>query len=281
MSGQDVGSSSSQQAPQPVDRELRCLIVDDESPARDELRYLLDEHGGLQIVGSAATGEEALVLLQNVAYDIVFLDIRMPGLSGLDLAARIDEAPNRPQVVFTTAHPDHAVEAFDLSAADYLLKPLSSERLAESIARARARIAATESANTVAERGYRPEARSQPSSSNTNLRYQESRLPVQRGDRTVFVNEHDIVAAAAAHGYSYIYLRSERVLVNYSLAELEQRMSSAFFRVHRSYLANLNRLVEIRPDFKGALVVVMDDEARTRIPVSRRQAQELRRRLGM
>lgn len=280
MIGPDVGSPAPDQPTAGLDRDLRCLIVDDESPARDELRFLLDEHGGVQVVGSAATGEEALVLLQNVAYDIVFLDIRMPGLSGLDLAARIHDSPNRPQVVFTTAHPDYAVDAFDLSAADYLLKPLSSERLAESIARAKARIVATETPTTGSDDGHRSDSPSPPLAGSV-VGYQENRLPVQRGDRTVFVNERDIVAAAAAHGYSYIYLRTERVLVNYSLAELEQRLSNAFFRVHRSYLANLNRLVELRPDFKGALVVVMDDEARTRIPVSRRQAQELRRRLGM
>lgn len=274
-----VGPSADDPPSSTVDRDLRCLIVDDESPARDELRFLLDEHGGVQVVGSAATGEEALVLLQNVAYDIVFLDIRMPGLSGLDLAARIHDAPNRPQVVFTTAHPDHAVDAFDLSAADYLLKPLSSARLAESIARAKARTMANESMVSPTGDGFRtgPVVSSMQSAPG----FQENRLPVQRGDRTVFVNERDIVAAAAAHGYSYIYLRAERVLVNYSLTELEQRLSTVFFRVHRSYLANLNRLVELRPDFKGALVLVMDDEARTRIPVSRRQAQELRRRLGM
>lgn len=279
MSGPNLGPSAPDEQVDQLDRDLRCLIVDDESPARDELRFLLDEHGGVQVVGSAATGEEALVLLQNVAYDIVFLDIRMPGLNGLELAARIHDSPNRPQVVFTTAHPDHAVDAFDLSAADYLLKPLSSERLAESIARAKARIATSEPSPASAADGVGAgPAQARPPSA---AGYQENRLPVQRGDRTVFVNERDIVAAAAAHGYSYIYLRNERVLVNYSLAELEQRLSAAFFRVHRSYLANLNRLIEIRPDFKGGLVVVMDDEARTRIPVSRRQAQELRRRLGM
>ncbi len=260
----------------PPDRELRCLIVDDESPARDELRYLLDEHGGVQVVGSAATAEEALLLLENVGYDIVFLDIRMPGLSGLELAAILQDMPDSPQVVFTTAYPDHAVDAFGLSAVDYLLKPLSPERLAESIDRVRRRLdrPPTAAAPTTSEppatvRGEDPANR------------QTARLPIQRGDRTVFVHEDDIVAASAAHGYSYIYLNTERVLVNYSLTELEQRLSSSFFRVHRSYLANLNRLVELRPDFKGALVLVMDDQATTRIPVSRRQAQELRKRLGL
>lgn len=257
-------------------RVLRCLIVDDESPAREELRYLLHELGGVQVVGSAATAEEAMLLLENVGYDIVFLDIRMPGLSGLDLAAVLHEKPDSPQVVFTTAYPDHAVEAFSLSAADYLLKPFSSERLAGSIDRVRNRLerSSTSSAPTTSEPP--PIARTQ----DTSVR-QGTRLPIQRGDRTVFVHDDDIVAAAAAHGYSYVYLNTERVLVNYSLSELEQRLSSSFFRVHRSYLANLNRLVELRPDFKGALVLVMDDQANTRIPVSRRQAQELRKRLGL
>ena len=179
-----------------------------------------------------------------------------------------------------TAYPDHAVDAFDLSAADYFLKPLSPERLAESISRARARIRANSRPTDPLRRttdtttpGSGPPPATAP--------HQETRLPVQRGDRTVFVRDGDIVAAAAAHGYSYLYLNNERVLVSYSLTDLEQRLPSSFFRVHRSYLANLNRLIELRPDFKGALVLVMDDEARTRIPVSRRQAQELRRRLGM
>lgn len=257
-------------------RELRCLIVDDESPAREELRYLLDEQHWVQVVGSAATAEEAMLLLENVNYDIVFLDIRMPGISGLELAAILHENPDSPQVVFTTAYPDHAIDAFGLSAADYLLKPLSPERLAESIARVRNRLdrASTSAASTPLE--PTPGARTESA-----VTRHGTRLPIQRGDRTVFVHDDDIVAAAAAHGYSYVYLNTERVLVNYSLTELEQRLSASFFRVHRSYLANLNRLVELRPDFKGALVLVMDDQANTRIPVSRRQAQELRKRLGL
>lgn len=257
-------------------RELRCLIVDDESPAREELRYLLDEHGGVQVVGSAATAEEALLLLENVVYDIVFLDIRMPGLSGLELAAILQDKPDSPQVVFTTAYPDHAIDAFGLSAADYLLKPLSPQRLAESIDRVRrrpARPSAARAATTAEPVSMAPTGEA--------VTGRAMRLPIQRGDRTVFVDENDIVAAKAAHGYSYVYLNTERVLVNYSLSELEQRLSSSFFRVHRSHLANLNRLVELRPDFKGALVLVMDDRANTRVPVSRRQAQELRKRLGL
>ncbi len=263
--------------------DLRCLIVDDESPAREELRFLLNECDGVQVVGAAATAEEAMMLLQGMDYDIVFLDIRMPGIGGLELAALLQQQDGSPQVIFTTAHPDHAVDAFDLSAADYLLKPLNTERLVDSIARVRSRliprhgpVGPTGAVGSTGEPTGPVASNADPTGS-----YAQNRLPIQRGDRTVFVHEEDIVAAAAAHGYSYVYLSSERVLVNYSLTELEQRLSNSFFRVHRSYLANLNRLVELRPDFKGALVLVMDDAANTRVPVSRRQGQELRRRLGL
>jgi len=248
--------------------ELRCLIVDDESPARNELRFLLASCPQAQVVGSAATAEEAGLLLAGVNYDIVFLDIRMPEVSGLELAERLREHPHPPQIIFTTAYPDYAVDAFELSAVDYLLKPISEARLNQAVARAAERIAAGggaapgESARTRAAEG-------------------PGRLPVQRGDHTIFVVETDVVAASAAHGYSYLHLSDERVLASYTLGELENRFSANFYRVHRSYLANLNRIAELRPDFKGGLVLLMDDTAQTQIPVARRQAQELRRRLGL
>jgi len=254
--------------------ELRCLIVDDEAPARDELRFLLDEATGVQVVGAAATAEEAAVLIQNVDYDICFFDIRMPGRSGLELAADLADRvlpPGRqpPKIIFTTAYPDHAVDAFELSAVDYLLKPFSADRLQQAIDRVLDRPA-----------GQSPDDAA-PTNRGSDASYGEHRLPIERGDHTVFVNESEIVAAAAARGYTYLYLANERVLVRYTLSDLEERLSDAFYRVHRSYLANLNQLVELRPDYNGSLVLVMNDQERTRIPVARRQAQHLRRVLGM
>lgn len=256
-----------------ADQDLRCLIVDDEAPARDELRFLLAETSGVQVVGAAATAEEAAVLIDNVDYDICFLDIRMPGRSGLELAADLAASASAdrqgPQVIFTTAYPDHAVDAFDLSAVDYLLKPISLERLEQAIDRTRNRAP------------VRLDTDSTPAPVAVEAAETQQRLPIQRGDRTVFVDESEIVAAAAARGYSYLYLSEERVLVRYTLAELAARLSGSFYRVHRSYLANLNQLVELRADYKGALVLVMNDADRTRIPVSRRQAHDVRRLLGM
>ncbi|MDY7103166.1 MAG: LytTR family DNA-binding domain-containing protein [Actinomycetota bacterium] len=249
-------------------RPARCLIVDDEAPAREELRWLLGRIDGVQVVGEAATAEEALVLLESVDYDLVCCDIRMPGLSGLELAAAVRDrdAVHHPAVVFTTAYPDHAVEAFELAAADYVLKPVEPDRLARAVDRVLTERGHTGGEMTAA-RPRRPEER--------------VRIPVQRGDRTVLVDRDEILFVNAARGYCYLKLAAERVLVSYSLSELERRLGGGFFRTHRSYLVNLDHVRALEPDFKGAMVLVMDDGDRSRVPVSRRQARELRDHLGM
>lgn len=266
----------------------RALIVDDEAPAREELRYLLEEIGGVQVVGEATNGEEALLLLNSLAYDLVFLDIRMPGLTGLQVAERLrsatgPEGVRRPQVIFTTAYPDHAVEAFDLAAADYLVKPFSAERLQRSVERALAGAepssspVAASSASPVSAAEQTPEQAPTPQ----GTRQQLVRIPVQKDGRTVLVDGEAIVYAVAARGYASLKLTDDRVLVSFSLNELERRLQGHFFRVHRSYLVNLRYVRELVPDFRGALVLVLNDRQRSRVEVSRRHAPELRRRLGV
>lgn len=241
----------------------RCLIVDDEAPAREELRYLLGEFDQVQVVGEATNAEEALTLLRSLAYDIVLLDIRMPGGSGIEVAEALRSGPHPPKVIFTTAYPDYAPEAFDLDAADYLVKPFDAERLGRALARALEPAADT------------------PAASEAEPTDPLGRIPVQQGDRTVLVDASSIIFATAARGYSYLQLAGERVLVSYSLNELERRLKGHFYRTHRSYLVNLDHVRELRPDFKGALVLVMDDHRRSRVEVSRRHARELRRLLGL
>lgn len=267
-------TNSGQRAPQgEATQRARCLIVDDEAPAREELRYLLDAFEDVQVVGEATNAEEALVLLSGLDYDVVLLDIRMPGGTGLEVAAALGEAPHRPAVIFTTAYPDHAVEAFDLAAADYLLKPFDAERLRRALDRALS--AADE------EEPRRPESRRSESRRPADPAGGLGRIPVQRGDRTVLVDASEIVYARAVRGYSSLQLRDQRALVNLTLADLERRLGDKFFRAHRSYLVNLDYVRELVPDFRGALVLVMDDAHASRVEVSRRQARELRRLLGM
>jgi DNA-binding LytR/AlgR family response regulator len=257
-----------------TDSTARCLIVDDESPARDELRFLLREIDGVVVVGEAATVDEARVLLSSVGHDIVFLDIRMPGASGLDLARSLRDEGEAPAVVFTTAYPDHAIEAFDLAATDYLVKPFDADRLARAVARALAAL----------------EGRDHPGGAGAHDAWPADRpgrsehrglIPVQKGERTVLIDESEVIYASAARGYTYLKLAGERVLVAFSLAELADRLGDRGFRAHRSHLVNLDHVEALAPDFGGQLVLIMRDRDRTRVPVSRRQARELRRILGM
>lgn len=247
-------------------RRARCLIVDDEAPARAELRFLLEGFAeDVQVVGEASNADEAAVLLASVDYDLVLLDIRMPGGTGLDLTRTLRERPDPPAVVFTTAYPDHAVEAFDLAAADYLVKPFDSDRLERALRRALRAPAEDEVASATSDT---PGAATQ-------------RIPVQQAGRTVLISPSAIYYASAARGYSYLKLSTERLLTTYTLAELERRLGADFFRVHRSYLVSLRHVRELVADFQGSLAVVMDDAERSRVEVSRRQAAALRRALGL
>lgn len=247
----------------------RALIVDDEAPAREELRYLLDELGSVQVVGEATNGEEALVLLSSLDYDLVFLDVRMPGLNGLQVSERLGGMPEPPRVVFTTAYPDHAVEAFDLAAADYLVKPFDLDRLQRAVERGLSGISARLD-------DTEPESPEPPGDAPRRA----ARIPVHVEGRTILVDADAIVFAAAARGYSTLVLNQDRVTVTFSLAELERRLTEGFFRVHRSYLVNLQHVRELVRDPGGSLALVMNDRRRSTVEVSRRHARELRRRLG-
>ncbi|WP_205745629.1 LytR/AlgR family response regulator transcription factor [Egibacter rhizosphaerae] len=280
--------------------------MDDEAPAREELRFLLDGFDDVQVVGEATNGEEALTLLESLDYDVVLLDIRMPGGTGLDVARALRQAPQRPAVIFTTAYGDHAVEAFDLAAADYLVKPFDAERLRRALDRAlghsddeEPRLApsssppqegAPEAGSGTEETGKEPPTREPGRSADAGSPTGEAakertrrqgppRIPVQRGDRTVLVDPREIVYAEAARGYSALKLREERVLVTFTLSELERRLGPRFFRTHRSYLVNLDYVRELMSDYQGALVLVLGDGSR--VDVSRRQARDLRRLLGI
>ncbi len=254
----------------PDRRRARCLIVDDEAPARAELRYLLQSFPDIQVVGEATNAEEAALLLDSVDYDVVLLDIRMPGGTGLDLAARLRRREHPAAVVFTTAYPDHAVDAFDLAAADYLVKPFDEERLARALRRALG-----------AARGDDDEPPVAPSGTTDATPAVGDRVPIQQGGRTVLVEPADIYYATASRGYSYVKLADDTVLTTYTLADLERRLHGAFFRCHRSFLVNLRHVRELVSDHQGGLLLVMDDRDRSRVEVSRRQTAALRRALGV
>jgi two-component system, LytTR family, response regulator LytT len=235
---------------------LKALVVDDEAPARSELRYLLDEAGGVEVVGEASNASEAFQLIKAIPYDVVFLDIDMPGLSGVQLAEALAELERQPAIVFVTAHSEHAVKAFEVAATDYLVKPVELDRL---------RVAIERLAPAHQEGGARIE-----------------RIPVEKAGRKLLLQVEDIFYVMAKDDYSYLHTDAERYLSTISLAQLELRLEpSGFFRVHRRYLVNLAQVREVVPMYGGTLLLTLKDREGTQVPVSRRRVPSLKKALGL
>jgi two-component system LytT family response regulator len=238
---------------------VRAIIVDDEPIARDGLRDLLRDVSWIECVGEAASGPAAVEALDSLKPDIVFLDIQMPGYSGLEVLQR---ASHRPFVVFTTAFGQHAVTAFELGAIDYLLKPFGGERLATTLERVRAALG--EPAPPAVDR--LTEAMSQGPMSRLFVRSGGSIIPVSVDAVTRFEAWGDYVTA---------FVGRSRHVLHLSLNRLEERLDPAkFARIHRTHLVNLAHVVAFRKQGKGRLVAELDDGAR--LAVGRSRAKALR-----
>lgn len=251
---------------------LRVLIVDDEVPARAELRFRLGRHPDVEITGEAATAREAERLIEAVDYDVIFLDIAMPGVSGMELARRLKDRPGAPSVVFVTAYDEHAVAAFEARALDYLLKPFDDGRLAEALDRARGR--RNPAPVPLPAPGPRP-ARSRES---PGPRAAPRWLVGMRNQSAVPIPLEEIVFISAEQDRVYLHTATRRFPTRHSLRELEALLPAhRFFRCHRGYLINLAKVREISPFFNGTYAVTMLDRAGTRVPVARSRAPRLKR----
>jgi DNA-binding LytR/AlgR family response regulator len=234
---------------------VRALLVDDEAPARAELRYLLGQHKQVQVVGEAAGAAEALALAKAVHYDVVFLDIEMPGLKGVEAARLVREQPRPPAVVFVTAHPEYAVDAFAVEAFDYLLKPVDPERLAR-----------------VVERLLERPAEGEP----------VHKVPVVAGGRTELIDYEAIHYVQADGDYSRVHTYDRSYLCTTSLGELEETLpGNRFARIHRSYLVNLAKVAAVKRAGSDRIRLALDDAERTELDVARRQSRQLRERLRL
>jgi DNA-binding LytR/AlgR family response regulator len=254
---------------------LRVLAVDDERPALDDLARLLDESSSVSEVVLAGSGGEALKVLAERRFDIVFLDVRMPGLDGLELAGVLGRFADPPALVFVSAYEDGAVGAFehDLHPLDYLMKPVSRARIEQALARAQA------GADVQPARGGLHAATSAGTAHLTDGSGDEIiSVERQRGGATRLLQRSTILYLKAEGDYVRIHTDGGRFLIRAALSEFEERWRPhGFIRVHRSYVANLRRAVEIRPELGGGATIVMSDGSE--IPVARRQVADLRRRL--
>lgn len=258
---------------------LRALLVDDESPARKELRYLLQPFPEIQIIGEAENALEALELINNLEYSIVFLDIDMPGLPGIELAKQLSERGNSPAIIFTTAHDEFAVDAFAVNALDYLLKPINPKRLEQALQKVSARQVAVSTLDPTMGDPPTPNSNSTPET--PAIRPLEV-IPVEQRGKTILLRPEEIIYIYTDKDNVFVKTQKESYLARFTLRDLESRLSSnLFFRSHRCYLVNIQRMRELIPYFNGTYTVVVDDHEKSEVPVSRTQARKLKEILGL
>jgi DNA-binding LytR/AlgR family response regulator len=250
---------------------LRALVVDDEAPAREELTWLLGRDPNVGSVRSAGNVSEALRALELEPVDVVFCDIKMPGLDGLDLARVLARFAQRPHVVFVTAYDEHAIDAFDLRATDYVLKPVRADRLAEAVRRVVH--AVRTSAQTMSQQASpAPDAPTGAAATDPG----DETIAVELGGVTRFVQRSQVRYVEAHGDYARLHTDTSSHLVRVPLTTLEERWASAgFVRIHRSTLVALPHVDEIRVDGGRCSVRLGDRE----LQVSRRHTKELRDRL--
>jgi two-component system, LytTR family, response regulator LytT len=245
---------------------ISAVLVDDEQLAREELSYLLREFADVEVLATAKNGLEAIKLIEDLEPDVVFLDVQMPGLDGLGVIQKLREKDiPLPHFILATAYDQYALEAFRLDALDYLLKPIEKDRLALSVERAR---------KVIAEKAKN----SQPESIPLRSGPQRTKLLVKSSNRNFIVDAQEVVYATIEDGLITVVATGVEGESNYrTIEELQSNLDpDVFWRVHRSFLVNINRIKEVIPWFKSSFQLRMDDKKQTEIPVSRVQTKRLR-----
>jgi len=246
---------------------IHTVIVDDEQLACDELLYLLKQFPEIEIHGVGRNGMQALDLVEEFEPDLVFLDVQMPGMDGMSVIRQLRERhATLPYFVLVTAFDNYAVEAFRLEATDYLLKPVDKDRLAETIERVRRVILDKQTTEQpVAQPAHKPA-------------FQRNKVLIKSGSRNFIVDAQDIIYATIEDGLITVVATNLEGESNYrTIEELQSNLDpDLFWRAHRSYLVNINRIREVVPWFKSSYQLRMDDKKQSEIPVSRVQTKRLR-----
>jgi two-component system, LytTR family, response regulator LytT len=257
---------------------LSAVIVDDEQLARDELAFLLKDIGDVDVVAQGKNGLEGVNLIREHNPDLVFLDVQMPGLDGFGVIKKLlDKKITLPKIVFATAFDQYAVKAFEVNAVDYLLKPFDKKRVAQSVQKVRAKLASGSGSSDKLETLVRLLESQKP---------QASKVLIKAGGRLFLVNQKDIGFASIEEGVITVVTSGANGIEGQSNCRtLEELLDSLdpnlFWRAHRSYLVNINRIKEVVPWFKSSYQLRMDDKKQTEIPVSRAQTKRLRELFGL
>ena len=248
---------------------ISTLIVDDEQLASDELAYLLKDFPDVELTATGRNGLEAVDLIHKLEPDLVFLDVQMPGLDGLGVVRQLrDKGVPLPHFIFVTAYDQYAVEAFRLEAMDYLLKPVDKSRLEQSLERAR--------------RAIQDKTRATPEAV-PRVATHRTKLAVRAANRHFIVDAQDVIYATIDNGLITLVATNIEGQSNYrTIEDLQANLDpDMFWRVHRSYLVNINKIKEVVPWFKSSYQLRMDDKKHSEIPVSRVQTKRLRELLKL
>jgi two-component system LytT family response regulator/two-component system response regulator LytT len=244
---------------------ITTVVIDDEKLALEELLYLLKDYPDVEVVGSADNGIHGVEIIEKMEPDVVFLDVQMPGLDGMGVIRKLRERTDElPYFVLVTAYDNYAIEAFRMEALDYLLKPVEKSRLDHTIQRA--------------QRLFVEQRAAEPLAVTPRPKDQRTKILVKSAGRSFIVDSQDIVYATIDEGIITIVTSSLEGESNYkTIEELQSNLDpETFWRVHRSYLVNINRIREVIPWFKSSYQIRMDDKKQTEIPVSRVQTKRLR-----
>jgi len=248
---------------------MKCLIVDDEEPARARMRRLLAAFPDLEIAGEARDGLEALRQIEELRPDLLFLDIELPGLAGFEVLHSLPRDAAPPLVIFVTGYDQHALAAFEANALAYLLKPVEPERLAQAVDRAR-KLAG-------GERAREGERLRKIADESARLLRQ---VVCRKRDRMLLIPPEQILWFQVENGIVKAHTAEDAFWVNSQLSELESGLpAEMFFRARREVLVNVERIKEIRPYFKSGFLLIMGDAGATEIVVSERQARLFRQRI--
>lgn len=243
---------------------LTVLIAEDEYLAREELIYLLEKEKDIEVLASAENGEDLLELYFEHRPDVLFLDIEMPGLTGVEAAKQINKSTNHPPLfVFTTAYDEYAIDAFEIEAVDYLLKPFDQPRLQQALERVKSRL-------------HERKTIRQPVQTADQATRANAKLLIDDGEKMIVLSPNAIYYAVPSQRMLEIHTENGVIESKMTLQELEKKLEGlSFFRTHRSYLVNLDHILEITPWFNGAYNITLKDKERTTVPVSRSARKSL------
>lgn len=261
--------------PQKAENKIKALIADDERLGRDLIKHMLKTNPDVVIIEECNNGTDALSKIQTLSPDLVFLDIKMPGINGVEIVNRLEES-QRPIVVFTTAHDDYAISAFDQNAVDYLLKPFDQERFDRTLDRVRQQLkhkGDSELANKIQHllaSSPSPETKTEPI----------DRITIKESNRVFFLSPNEIDYFEASGNYVAIHVGDKTHLVYDSLSNMESKLDAKrFVRAHRSTIINIQAIKELRTHFNGEYVVILKNG--TRLKISRSYREKVKPILGL